>query len=156
MRTCLHCKAGIPTEKHSSKRMYCTKQCRMAAYARKSLTPVGGKMASGTTGAIGELMVAGYLMDLTFPVFRALSPNCPFDIVALYGPALIGIEVRTGWRNAVTKNVSYANYHSGADLFAVRIRREIDPLLIPITDAGKSFIEEVSRRFSLWNSQTQH
>jgi hypothetical protein len=98
------------------------------------------------------LVVSAYLLDLGFPVFRSLSPSAPFDIVVLHDGVLLGVEVRTGWRNAVTKTISCVKDHDGADCLAIRLRGEIDPVFTGVTDAGKSFIEALSQRQSLWSS----
>jgi Holliday junction resolvase-like predicted endonuclease len=40
-------------------------------------------MNTGTTGAVAELKATIYLMELGYQVFRAISPNCPCDLIAL-------------------------------------------------------------------------
>lgn len=49
----------------------------------------------GKTGAIVELAVAVDLLRRGFDVFRALSPSCSCDLVALKPGLVLRIEVRT-------------------------------------------------------------
>jgi hypothetical protein len=52
------------------------------------------KLAPGTVGAIGELTVASDLLDRGMHVFRALSPSCPFDLIATSVQGTASVEVR--------------------------------------------------------------
>lgn len=74
---------------------YCSKTCRRMAeeetYAL--LHPSHAKVSCTTTGAIGELLVSVDLLHRGFAVFRALSPACPCDLIALSGNRMLRIEV---------------------------------------------------------------
>jgi len=63
------------------------------------------KIATGTTGAIGELKVAVDLMSKGFGVFRALSPNASCDLLVIKDGKQFDIEVRTAYKNPVTGRV---------------------------------------------------
>ncbi len=148
---CENCdKRVYQTRKNTTR--FCSAPCRIAAYKRRSSMPQGAKQSSGTQGAIGELFIASFLMDLGFPILRALSPNCHIDLAVFHRGMLLGIEVRTGWRNTLTKTISFMRKNRGADLFAVRLRGE-DPLFESITADSEDLIREIGERKSIWESQ---
>jgi len=53
----------------------------MSSLIDASQAPNIPRLSSGTTGAISELVAAADLMRHGYHVFRALSPNCPSDLV---------------------------------------------------------------------------
>lgn len=72
---------------------WCSDKCRAKGNAYPtSLAP----LCSGTTGAVGELAVAGQLMREGWHVYRCLSPNGPFDLIAFRDGVTRRLEVRTG------------------------------------------------------------
>lgn len=81
----------------------CSDVCREKRYGRYS---VKNNIATGTVGAISELMVASDLMINGYSVFRAVSQSCFCDLIALRGKEVRQIEVRTGYLS-VTGNISY-------------------------------------------------
>ena len=52
-------------------------------------------MSPGTVGAINELKVGEDLLVKGYDVFRALSPTCSCDLVALKNKRLLRVEVKT-------------------------------------------------------------
>jgi hypothetical protein len=54
-------------------------------------------LATGTTGAISELVVATDLLRRGYSVFRSLSPACKCDLAILKGSILCRVEVKTGY-----------------------------------------------------------
>jgi len=77
-------------------------------------------LSTGTIGALAELKASAYLMDKGFDVFRALSPACFCDLVAIKDTIKFMVEVRTGYKSSYTGNVSFPkNYRKGADLFLI-------------------------------------
>jgi hypothetical protein len=65
--------------------------------------PTKPRLATGTTGAIGELLAAADLMRRGFHVFRALSPHCPSDLIAystVPGTPQVGAPLRVQVRTA--------------------------------------------------------
>ena len=57
------------------------------------------KITSGNLGAKNELVVAIDLIEKGFNVFRSLTPNAPFDLVAYRNKQLYRIEVKTARLN---------------------------------------------------------
>lgn len=56
---------------------------------------VASIISSSTVGAVGELRVAADLLTKGFEVFRALSPTCSCDLLAMKDGRIIRIECRT-------------------------------------------------------------
>lgn len=57
--------------------------------------------ATATTGAVHEMMVACDLMRHGFSLFRALSPACSCDLIAIDPDGkLVRVEVKTGYVGA--------------------------------------------------------
>lgn len=52
-------------------------------------------LSLGSSGALSELLVCADLIQREYQVFRSVSPNADFDIVAFKDNQLIKIEVRT-------------------------------------------------------------
>ena len=57
------------------------------------------KQTPATTGAISELKVAVDLLSIGYHIFRAESPSCPCDLIALKNGKIFAVEVRTIARN---------------------------------------------------------
>lgn len=55
-------------------------------------------MAPGDVGAWGELVVSADLMRRGYCVFRAFSPSCPCDLIAMRDGKLLRVEVTKGRR----------------------------------------------------------
>ncbi len=53
------------------------------------------RIAFGTIGAISELVAAVDLMRRGYHVFRALSPNCPSDLLIYRAGTALRVQVRT-------------------------------------------------------------
>ena len=78
------------------------------------------KIPSGTTGAISELSVSSKLLLKGYSVFRALSPSCFCDLIAIKDNIRLSIEVRTGYINPTTKNLTFPKkIHKNADIYAI-------------------------------------
>lgn len=82
------------------RRKYCSKKCAMAAAKRLRLennpharTP----MAPATRGAISEMKTVIDLAEMGCDVFRAVSPSCSCDLIALRDGICLRIEVKTGY-----------------------------------------------------------
>ena len=72
-------------------------------------------LSTGTAGALGELIVSAELFKLGYNVFRALSPACPYDLIAEFGRVLYRVEVRTGWVQGLTGPVIGSGVNCGWD-----------------------------------------
>lgn len=75
----------------------------------------------GKEGAIGEMLVTVDLMRKGFDVFRAISPSCPCDLIALRGIQMVRVEVTKGRRTGIDGKKLRWCYHNPAryDLLAV-------------------------------------
>ncbi len=91
-RSCGACK--IAFRPMNSCQRFCSKKCNHAFHRDDII-----RVSSGTMGAISELVVSSHLMKMGYHVFRALSPSCPCDIIAMKGDQIRRIEVRTGRRS---------------------------------------------------------
>jgi hypothetical protein len=94
MATCKQCKTDFKCNRPHQ--VFCNRRCRKqfekARYRAKFPEPV---LSTGTTGAISELRVAVDLLLKGFEVFRAVSPACSCDLIAMReGKTPIRIEVR--------------------------------------------------------------
>lgn len=97
----LDCKrCGNPFQTRRAGQVYCTRLCRLATgRERYRLENAPATIATATTGALSELIVAADLMRRGYSVFRALSPACDCDLAVLKEGRLLRIEVRTGRRS---------------------------------------------------------
>src|SRR3990167_7042344 len=81
-------------------------------------------LKSGTVGAYQELREAADLLSKGYDVFRAVSPSCTCDLIALNSSVAIKVEVRTGHINA--KGEPHCpQYSFRADCFAIALRDKI-------------------------------
>ena len=85
------------------------------------------KMATGTTGAIGELRVCVDLLKRGYNVFRAVSPSCPCDLMVCSGEQMWRVEVRTGNRLPSGKLSWFRGAREKSDIDAVPVKDE-DPI----------------------------
>jgi PD-(D/E)XK endonuclease len=75
----------------------------------------GNSLTCGMKGALGELTVALDLMAHGYEVFRAMSPDAAFDLVASKGTKLLRIECRCGTLNAKSGKIYFAKTTSKRD-----------------------------------------
>ncbi len=102
-------------------------------------------MTRGTNGAASELIASVDLLKRGYAVFRAVSPHCPCDLVAMRDGVCLRVEVRTGTLNLSTSNVAIPVRDADRfDLLAVVVGDQVgylgrgfDPADFPykITDA---------------------
>lgn len=62
---------------------------------RLAMPPVQSRVTAANRGAMTELMVCVDLMARGIPVFRAVAPNCPCDLIAQVAGRLLRVEVKT-------------------------------------------------------------
>ncbi len=74
--------------------LYCSKKCSSNRSAKRG--DFTG-LATGTMGALSELLICADLMKRGWEVFRALSPHSNCDVLALKNGILLKLEIRTGW-----------------------------------------------------------
>lgn len=96
--TCLTCRGIIPVvegDRRKQRTTYCSDACLKAGrYEPEPPTD----LAPGDVGALGELVVSADLMRRGYAVFRALSPSCPCDLIAMKDDKLLRVEVTKGRR----------------------------------------------------------
>jgi len=104
MSVCINCGGEISPAKVRRTRgtaKYCDPACQndhwKKEYAGQNTL---WNLPSGTVGAINELRVAVDLLIRGYSVFRALSPNCPCDLVLLIDHRVFRVEVTTGHRSS--------------------------------------------------------
>jgi Holliday junction resolvase-like predicted endonuclease len=86
------CEFETPRESH----MVCSEDCRKKRmYLRCYGQRFKLNLPASTIGTISEMMVCQDLLKSGYYVFRSISPNSPFDIIASKNGSLIKIEVRT-------------------------------------------------------------
>lgn len=90
-RKCVECGNGF---KGTLKQNRCSKACVLEN--EKYIKPYPG-LPTGTVGAIQELRVSIDLMANGYEVFRAISPSCSCDLLALKNGKMFDVEVRTGY-----------------------------------------------------------
>ena len=138
-RTCTLC--GCEYRITCGHQKYCSPKCRKNSYKQLVMQQPGWSPAcTGVKGAIAELVVAADLMILGCDVFRAVSPACCFDLAAMAGSRLVGVEVRTA-RTYDDWGVSFSTKSKGADLFAAYLPRDRSCRYRAITETGSKFIE---------------
>ncbi len=96
--TCLGCSKvflrASPSQIHCS--ATCARNTKLAKAGSVSAFP---GLPSATVGALNEIRVAADLMKRGYHAFRALSPACPCDLIALKDNVCIRIEVKTAYYN---------------------------------------------------------
>lgn len=127
---CVYCKETAETEYKRTK--FCSNDCASAYAREKHGRERTFPVATATVGAISELEVAAYLMKQGYSVFRALSPACFCDLIAIKDGEIISLEVRTGYRS-LTGNLAYPTKVRGnVDMYAIYVPPENQVILIPI------------------------
>ena len=105
MSPCQEC--GRPIVGRNKNAIYCSPQCGSSAYNKKHGLSRMYDATRPTTGAINELLVATDLMKRGVGVFRALSPSCQCDLVALVDGKLLRVEVTTGYRGPKSRELTW-------------------------------------------------
>jgi Holliday junction resolvase len=128
---CVICKKETIGRKRQK---YCSDECRDKAIERVRWKG----LSTSTIGAINELRVAGDLMTKGYEVFRALSPACSCDLVALKNGVLSRIEVRTAYRSrtGITRNAT--NFRGDILAFVLPKKIIYEPELIDQHDQDRN------------------
>jgi hypothetical protein len=112
---------GEQFESHVKTAKYCSRECRLKKareYTGRSVVD-GVSLSTGTVGALSEMRVCADLLSKGYATFRALSPACFCDAVAIKGGKSYSLEIRTGYRSMTGKLAFPNKVHEGVDLFAV-------------------------------------
>ena len=85
----------------------------------------GDDTQTGSIGAVSELLVSSILLAKGYFVFRSVSPNSPFDLIAVKDDKFLIIEVRAG-TISTTGNITYQKKDNVPDstIYAIHIRTE--------------------------------
>ena len=154
---CQFCEKPLPVPLRKGS-IFCSKVCSAAKanakyreenpynQAHQSLL----SLPSSTVGAIAELVVGIDLMSKGYDVFRAISPACSCDIVALSGNTSRRIEVRTGHRLANGKLLfsKTAKDQGRQDLFAVVVHGSPTEIVYLSPDGVTSFEVGIGARLA--------
>ena len=108
LSVCAYQPCGREYHPAANNQRYCSKECGTSA--RALIWGVGERtrLATASRGAVSEMVAACDLMERGYEVFRALSPACSCDLIALGPDGALRIEVRTGRRNTVTGQLMFA------------------------------------------------
>lgn len=99
-QNCEHCKGEIRCS-GKARRRFCSQKCSREAtlLVIRELHPGSASgVPTGTVGALAELLVSADLLNRGYEVFRALSPSCSCDLVAVRGQYILRIEVKNAHR----------------------------------------------------------
>ena len=115
LRNCLKC--GDSYKPKKTYQQFCSVRCRVFKNNEgKPFFRLG--LATGTVGAIAELMVSCDLMRRGFELYRALSQSSSCDLLALRGGVFYSVEVRSG-QHTIKKGVQYSKQNIRAQIVAV-------------------------------------
>ena len=96
----------------------CRKEYRLYMSGR---TGNNSLLPSGTVGCISEILISVDMMNRGYSVFRALSPACFCDLIAVKDGHSLRIECRTAYKNK-TGNLCFSKEkHGEIDIFALYV-----------------------------------
>lgn len=136
--TCRVCKTVFQSIHTNTK--FCSRDCsledqRARTGRHKTLT-----ISPGTVGAISELRAATYFLERGYAVFRALSPSCFCDLIAIKDSEVKKVEVRTGYVSVAGK-LTYSKLLNGnPSCFAVYTPATGDVHIVELEN-GKNILE---------------
>lgn len=97
LKLCKYCDKPIVNRKADA--VYCGNICRGQAYnGLKGIDPKLHAFSSSVIGAISETLCCYDLLQQGFHVFKAVSPACPCDLIAMKGDQVYRVEVTTARR----------------------------------------------------------
>lgn len=111
---CTECDTPFKGLRRNAK--YCSTKCRYEAARRTyTITPLSKQhnISTTTLGAVNELRVSTDLMLKGYHIFRALSPACPCDIIAMKDGICLMVEVKTGFNNGRNGKNYMSPLHDG-------------------------------------------
>lgn len=127
---CVQCGCQIERRyQRGQPKRYCSVACKQAAFVGTSDQRWPGDHATGTIGAIGELMVSADLLRRGYNVFRSLSPNASCDLAIISGGAATRVEVTKAYRT-----------RSGGLQFNPHERERYDVLALWCVDGSVTYI----------------
>jgi hypothetical protein len=135
---CRYCSQPIPADRLRFHAVFCSSTCRSASHKSnyRSLNILTG-LSSGTVGAISELVVTTMLLQMGYDLFRAVSPACSCDLIAVTAGHSWRIEVRTGSYSPIGTPIYgwSGKDHVRSDVLAVVVNGR-DVIFKPTSDHG--------------------
>lgn len=124
-----------------SKKLTCSDLCKSKRKRKLENRPEYSRnVCNGTIGAMSEMLASIDLFSKGFVVFRALSPSCFCDLIAIKENIIYKVEVRTGFRNKSTNKLQFPKTISPqANIFAVFNRT--DNKIVYLESLGNKEIE---------------
>lgn len=119
-KNCAWCGKLFKPARAWTKQKFCTKRCRQEKDRSAHITHAGSSRSrNASTGAASELFICADLLRKGYEVFRAQSPTCSCDLIAMRGTILYRVEVKSGHyrREGVIGPVATA--HDRYDILAV-------------------------------------
>jgi hypothetical protein len=113
-KECPVCNKIFSTHRFNQK--YCSPECSKSK-PWDSFVDLKFKISPGTKGTITEFLVCVDLMKRGYNVFRAISPNSPFDIIAVNHQATHRIEITSG--NMIGEKLIYNKHNKWKDHFDI-------------------------------------
>lgn len=108
------------------KSRFCSSICRHNFWNKnigKDQTVISEYISRSTVGAISELMVCIDLMKKGYSVYKAISPNCFSDLIAIKNEKVFQMEVKTG-RYTKTNKINYPNGNTAGKSIVVYTYRD--------------------------------
>jgi len=98
LKKCKQCDEVLIEKKQRNHSVWCSKTCRLRfdRTRRREDNLISG-LPTATTGAIHELLVCTELLRNGFYVYRSVSANSPYDLIAIKEKLLLRIEVTTAY-----------------------------------------------------------
>ena len=121
---CFVCGDRLSEKRIQKKASYCSDKCSKIAQKIRwenvqDIDDNFPKISRSTSGAMRELLVCSSLMKHGFSVFRAMSPACSCDILAMKEDEIYRIECTTGYKN-LSGGWSWSQHNnSNYDIIAV-------------------------------------
>lgn len=105
--------------------VYCSNKCAKEFYLQECRTETDAPLSHRSNfGAAVELLISSDLLFRGFEVFRALSPTCSCDLIAMKDHNIVRIEVRSA-KEAKSGSINFATQRLSkdrSDIIAIVIR----------------------------------
>lgn len=124
---CAMCGEVISEKRARRRAKYCSHICLRKSERERWAVLNEGRSPNrkGQTGATHKLMVCVDLMWKGYEVFRALSPDCPCDMIVMKDGEFLRVQVTTGYKNK-SDAITYPHKDPSLyDLLAVIVNGEI-------------------------------
>jgi hypothetical protein len=98
----------------------CSPECRKREQIKYKRSAYGEnyKLSASTKGALSEMIVCSDLLKRGYYVFRSITPNSPYDVVAEKNGRTYRVEITTG-RRGISGSLWYNKHNDRRDRFDV-------------------------------------